>query len=404
MGVSKNINIYKVYSIFANLLILGPIIVLYLLAKGLSFTEIMILQSISAIGVVIFEVPTGAVADKLGRKYSMLLGSLLWGLSLLTYIIGKSFYVFAIAEVIFSLGTTFKSGADTALIYDSLKALKRENEFQKIEGFAGSFTFYAQGIGSIIAGFVYEINIYMPMIISIGFMVVAAIIAMNFEEPPVEGKKGRFGIKYFHQIKESGKYILGHEKIKAIILYSMVFFIFYRAGFWYYQPYMESVKIPVKYFGIIFFIFNLVAALSSKVCYRIMEITKPKTLTFMSGLLIVSFIILGTVKIWIGVAAILLQQVTRGLYRPVTRKYMNKHIPSDKRATILSFHSLAVNLAVAVSLPFVGLLKDNSNIYSTHIILALTMILMTYMSGRYMNKRLGIKENDLERGDIYDSV
>ncbi len=396
MEVAKNIKIYKIYSIFAELLILGPILVLYLIAKGLSFTEIMILQSIAAVAVVVFEVPTGAVADKIGRKFSMVLGSVLWGLSLLIYILGNNFYVFAIAEIIFSLGFTFKSGADTALIYDSLKTLKREKEFQKIEGYARSLTFYAQGIGSIVAGFAYEVNIFLPMIISIGFMIVTACISMGFEEPPIEGKEGKFGVNYIEQIKESGKYILGHEKIKAIILYSMVFFIFYRTGFWYFQPYMESVNIPVKYFGIIFFLFNIVAAQTSNRCYKIMEFTKPKTLTLMSSLLISSFILLGTIKVSVGVLAILLQQVARGLYRPVTRKYMNKHIPSDKRATILSFHSLAVNIAVAVTLPFMGLLKDNSNIYTTHIILAGIMIIMTYMTARYMNKRLGvIKKNNI---------
>lgn len=390
MGISKNIKIYRIYSIFSELLIIGPIIVLYLIAKGLSFTEIMVLQSIAAVAVVVFEVPTGAVADKIGRKFSLIFGSLLWGVSLLIYILGKNFYIFAVAEVIFSLGATFKSGADTALIYDSLKAMKRESEFQKIEGYSRSFTFYAQGIGSIIAGFVYEVNIFLPMIISIGFMIITACIAMGFEEPVIEGKEGSFGKGYFKQIKESGKYVLGHEKLKAIILYSMIFFIFYRTGFWYFQPYMESVNISVKYFGIIFFLFNVVAAQTSNSCYKIMEFTKPKTLTFMSGLLIASFILLGIIRGWIGVLAILLQQVARGLYRPVTRKYMNKHIPSDKRATILSFHSLAVNIAVAVTLPFMGLLKDNASIYTTHIVLAMTMIVMTYLTARYMDKRIGL--------------
>ncbi|WP_432662120.1 MFS transporter [Wukongibacter baidiensis] len=402
MEIAKNIRTYKLYSAFTELLILGPIIVLYYIAKGLSFTEIMILQSIGAVAVVLFEVPTGAVADKIGRRYSIVLGALLWGLSLFIYTIGKSFYSFAVGEIIFSLGGAFKSGADTALIYDSLKELKRENEFQRIEGSARSLIFYTQGIGAIIAGFIYEVNIHLPMIVSIGFMIITAIIAMNFKEPHIEGKEGRFGANYFTQIKESGRYILGHEKIKAIILYSMIFFIFFRAGFWYYQPYMESVDIPVKYFGLIFFMFNIVAALASNRCYKIMEFTKPKTLTFMSGLLIVSFILLGFIKVWIGVLAILLQQVARGLYRPVTRKYMNKHIPSDKRATILSFHSLAVNLAVAATLPFMGILKDNVNIYTTHIVLAVVMIIMTYMSKKYMDKRLGVKEKQVERGDIYE--
>ena len=79
---------------------------------------------------------------------------------------------------------------------------------------------------------------------------------------------------------------------------------------------------------------------------------------------------------------------------------MNKHIPSDKRATILSFHSLAVNIAVAVTLPFMGVLKDNASIYTTHMVLATIMIVMTYMTSRYMDKRLGVDKGRQITKDI----
>jgi MFS family permease len=393
MDYSKNVKIYYMYSTFAELLILGPILVLFLVAKGLSFTEIMVLQSISAIAVVLFEVPTGAVADKIGRKESILLGSLLWAVSLGIYVVGGSFPVFILAEVIFSLGATFKSGADNALIYDSLKVMGREKEFQSIEGKARSFALYAQAIGSIIAGFVYEINANLPFLISVFFMVVTITIALRFKEPPIEGKVGKHGINYMEQIKESGKFIISHEKIKAIIIFTMMFFIFYRTAFFYYQPYMEAVKIPVRYFGIIFFLFNITAAFASKRSHWIMEKTKPKTLTFMALLMIISFILMGAVKMWFGVFAILFQQIARGIYRPVTTKYLNKHIPSDKRATVLSFQSLACNMSVAIAFPLMGMLKDHENIFTTHMVLGIAMIILTAFTIRYMNARLGLKTN-----------
>lgn len=389
-GYERNTKIYYYYSTFAELLILGPILVLYLTAKGLSFTEIMALQSISAVGTVLFEVPTGAVADRIGRKQSIFLGALLWAASLSMYIAGKVYFVFILAELTFSLGAAFKSGADSALIYDSLKAESKEKEYQMVEGKARSYALYAQAIGSVIAGFVYEVNIYLPMIISIGFMIITALITLGFKEPPMLEEGSEKEGTYFKQIIESGKYVLSHEKLKAIVLFSMVFFIFYRAGYWYYQPYMEAVKIPVKYFGIIFFIFNITAAFFSKRSSYIMNKTKPKTLTFMALLMIASFLLMGVFKVWFGVLAILLQQVARGINRPVITKYMNKHISSDKRATILSFQSLACNIAVAVTFPFMGILKDHSNIYTTNFILAASMTILTMFAVKYMDSRLGV--------------
>jgi MFS family permease len=393
MSIQKNIRLYYFYSTFAELLILGPVLVLFLTAKGLTFTEIMLLQSISSVSVFFFEVPTGAVADKLGRKYSILLGALLWAVGLFLYVVGKSFIIFALSEIVFSLGSSFKSGADSALIYDSLKMLKREKEYQKIEGKAHSFSLYAQAVGSVLSSFLYEKNVNLPIIVSIIFMLVTVAASLMFKEPEVDGKEGKYGANYFKQISESAKYIFSHDKLKAIVFFSMMFFIFYRTGFWYFQPYMEGVNIPVKYFGMLFFIFNITAAFISRRSSYIMDKTKPKTLTFMAFLLIVSFLILGTVRIWPGVFAIPLQQAARGLYRPVTTKYLNKHIPSDKRATILSFQSLCTNLAVAAAFPLMGILKDHSDIFTTHLILTFSMLILTLISIKYMNGKLGVRKN-----------
>jgi MFS family permease len=300
MDYSKNTKIYYMYSTFAELLILGPILVLFLVAKGLSFTEIMVLQSISAIAVVLFEVPTGAVADKIGRKESILLGALLWAISLGFYVVGTRFYMFILADL--------------------------------------------------------------PFLISVFFMVVTIIIALRFKEPPIEGKAGKYGINYIEQIKESGKFIMSHEKIKAIIIFTMMFFIF-----------------------------NITAAFASKRSHWIMEKTKPKTLTFMALLMIISFILMGATKVWFGVFAILFQQITRGIYRPVTTKYLNKHIPSDKRATVLSFQSLACNMSVAIAFPLMGILKDHENMFTTHIVLGIAMTILTVFTMKYMSARLGLK-------------
>ncbi|GCD08724.1 hypothetical protein Ctaglu_03470 [Clostridium tagluense] len=137
------------------------------------------------------------------------------------------------------------------------------------------------------------------------------------------------------------------------------------------------MKIPVRYFGIIFFLFNITAAFASKRSHWIMDKTKPKTLTFMALLMIISFVLMGAVKVWFGVFAILFQQVARGIYRPVTTKYLNKHIPSDKRATVLSFQSLACNLSVAIAFPLMGV----------------AMIILTVFTMKYMKARLGLKQN-----------
>ncbi len=262
--------------------------------------------------------------------------------------------------------------------------------FQEVMGKAHSIQLAVQAIGSIIAGFIYAINVHLPLLVSAVFMLIAGIVSFSFKE--VSKSKKNVKVNYIAQIKGSCKFAINHTKIKGLIIYTMVFYIFYRMGFMLFQPYMSAVKIDVKFFGIIFFIFNTVAAITSRYSHKIIKQTKRKTLTFLASLIVISFLLLAFMKIWIGVFAILLQQVARGLYTPVTRKYFNKYLESDKRATGLSFASLMTRLASSLSYPFLGLLQDNGNVFNTHFVIGIVMFIMMVFVLNYLNKIMGIME------------
>lgn len=380
----RNINTYILFRTFVDLIILGPIIMIYLYAKGLSFAEIMLLNSIFSVAVFILEVPTGMLADKISRKYSLVIGALCWTVQLVLTIYANSFVMFMIAQIFCALGISFKSGATTAILYDSLKTMNREQEISKYEGLAHSMVLYGQAIGSIAAGFLFTVNIHLPLIISAINTTIAAIVALRFIEPPIEDK--RDNESYFTHMKDSGLYILKHGKVKAIIVYGAVFNIFYRVGFFFFQPYFESVNIDVIYFGVFFALFNVVAGLSAQNASNIMKRTKAKTLTFLSSLMIISFGIMSITTVWIGAFAILLQQVARGLYGPIIAKYINKHIPSNKRATIMSLYSLITSLTAAAFYPLFGLMMDKNDIFFTHKVLTVSMLILTVLSLTYYGR------------------
>jgi len=384
----RTIRSYYLFSSFSELLIVGPIIVLYMLGKGLSFTEIMLLQSVCAFSVFLFEVPTGALADRVSRKTSLIFGAFFYALGLFIYIIGSNFYVFAFGEIMFSLGTAMKSGADTALLYDNMKVEDNLDHFQDTLGKGRMYMFILQGVGSVLGAFSYTIHPDLPLWISIGFMAVTIFIVLNINEEKVNHEEGDVSTSYFAQIKDSALYVIGHKRIKAIIVFAMAFFIFFRAGFWYYQPYMEAVNLPVSTFGIFFFLFNMVAAYTSKNSTVIIKRTKSYTMMVVALCVLVSFFILGSVASWVGVFAILLQQVSRGLYMPVINKYVNKHIPSSKRATILSFISLATGLAAGLTLPLVGWVKDHYSVFQSHLILAVVMSVVFLAVNFYLKRQL----------------
>lgn len=377
--VEHNIHKYILYSVFSDLLILGPILTIFFLEKGLNFTQIFTLGAVNSFFVVLFEVPTGAVADKYSRKLSIIIGCIMWIISLGIYIYAQSFAIFILAEIIFSIGMTFKSGAETAILFDSLKLEGREKEFQTIVGRARSYLLYASAVGSLLAGFVYSYNIYLPFIISIGFIFISLLVAISFKEPKLHEFKVHSEIKYNQIIKNSAGLILNNKKVLNVVLFSTVTFIFMRMAYPFYQPHMQATGIDVKYFGVIFFAFNIVAGFSAKRIDFFIEKTKPYSMLTVGGLVAISYLLLGLFPVLISFTFIFLQQITRGLGNPVFSKYINKNIPSNYRATIISFNSLIGNVGVIILQPIFGYLIDKYSVFSVE--LGIGVLMMACLGG-----------------------
>lgn len=396
--VKHNIHMYYGFSTFSNLLILGPILTLFFLEKGLNFTQIMIISAVSAIGTVIFEVPTGMMADRIGRKYSLMLNSVFWAITCLIYMVSNSFVVFLIGEIFFSIGAAFGSGADSALLYDSLKTEKREGEYQRIEGRSMSLVFYSQAIGSILSGYLYKVDIRLPFAVSFLFVLVSIWFAYRFIEKPVnnqespsnllgevQGVEHRFS-SFYHQFYSGCQVIVSNPKLLSTIATIALMSVFFRGSFPMYQPYMKAVDIDVTWFGWLFFAFNIVAAQSSKFAHVFMNWTKSWTLIAMGLLIVASYFGLGLLHISIGVVLIGLQQVYRGMSRSIFYKYYNKRIPSELRATVLSTISFIINLGIALVMPLQGLLMDRVDIFTAHLVLGVLLFTLLIPAEAYMRR------------------
>ncbi|RXV62598.1 MFS transporter [Fusibacter sp. A1] len=391
--MKKNIRLYYLYYALSDLLFIGPVIVIYLLSKGFSFTEILALQSIFSIAIFITEVPTGATADKFGRKNSLILGTVFRFLAMLLLIFGKSFLPLALSEILFALGLSLKSGTDSALLYDTMLSLERESDYQRIAGKGHSNLYITQAVASLLAGVMYSYDPHLPFIAATVFVALNGLVCLFFSEPPIHGKTSKHGLGYYDQMKSSFSHVASQKKIIAVILFACVYITFSKTAFWFYTPYFVAVDINVVYYGLMFFLFNIIAAISSRYNHLFIKATRGRTMVVMNLMMVVSFAILGTVTHAIGVMGIFLQQANRGLFKPVVDKYVNKHTASDKRATVLSIVSLMSNLCAAVFMPLFGLVKDSLDVYKTHLTLAATLLIatlfMSYTIKRLQKKAIG---------------
>ncbi len=367
--MKRNITLYPVFSFFIRMLIIGPVLVPFLLWKGLDYTEILLLQSISAISTMVFEVPTGAVADRLSRKLSLVISGLIVAFALLIYILAGEFWIFAIAEILFGLGLTFYSGADSAILFESLKELKREKEYQEKEGNAFSYFFIGQAVFSILSGHLYVVHPSIPFWISLGFLLSASVTALFFHEPDREREKHRYFFAIFSGVREAFK----KSRIIWLLLFAGIFGSAMRLGYWLYQPYFDYVSLDIVFYGYVFAGFNLLAAFSSKYLLKKFSHIRPRHLLLTLGaLLIISFVVPPLFKSKWLIIVIGLQQIFRGMYRPTVGFYVNNQIGNKSRATTISLVSFISSLGFAVISPIVGNGLDHIGTKTTYLLVGLS--------------------------------
>lgn len=322
-----------------------------------------ILQSWFMFWLFVLEVPTGAIADYIGRKHSIALGALIVTFGALVYGSFPSFKVFLIGEFLFALSGALISGADQALLYDSLKEAGREKESKKIFGLADAFrllgVFISAPIGSLIAA---KIGINATMQLSAIPFLLAAIIGWSIKEPRIQPKQSE-SRRYLEIVKKGLSFLKNHSLVKlyafdAIAVASIAYFII-----WYYQPLLEKVGMPIIYFGLFHSVLTLSEIIISANFTNLERIFDSyKNLARVSSLITAFSLIL--VAIRPNLLTIIILIVLGGGFgltrMTLMSSHVNKYIPSEQRATILSSISMFRRLSLTILNPVVGFLANKS--------------------------------------------
>ncbi|MFQ6016315.1 MAG: MFS transporter, partial [Anaerolineae bacterium] len=355
--MESNIPKFYAYRLTKSALFHISVLVIFYQSRGLSFAQVMLLQTIYYVVKVLSEVPTGAVADRFGRKLSLCLASLGHSLAYLTIFLSHSFPFFALGEGLAGLAMSLASGADSALAYDTLKGLGQEERYPGVEGKAYSMTLLAWTLFAPLGGLLATLDLALPYLASSAIMLISGLIALAFVEPPLEGNPTRSG--YAAEVTQSLTLLRDNRPVLWLTLYSSFLYLALRLGFWTYQPYLETAGLALGLFGVAFAAFNLFSALMSANAGRVeAALGERGVLLVMPALLVISLLVMGqAIVIW-AIPLIFLQQATRGLYQPIVKSYTNQHIPSQIRATVLSIQSMGGNLAFALAAPFLGSLVD----------------------------------------------
>ena len=353
-----------------------PILMLFYKDLGLTNEQAFRLKAVYSIAVVLFEVPSGYIADVLGRRATMILGSVLGTLGFAFYTVGNGFIWFFMAEVTLGIGMSFISGADSALLYDSLKHNQLQNKYLRYEGINTSIGNFSEALGGIVGGALAEISLRTPFFWQTGIAFLAIPAALTLVEPPVARSRQKPGITDILQVIRYA--LVTNRHLRWNLVYSSVIGAGTLTMAWVYQLQFHDLGFGEFEIGTTATVLNILLGVITLWAYRAEEYLRPRTIIWVTTFIITGgFIAAGLSQspLWLFVTLGVFY-AARGIASPVLKDYINRLTSSDIRATVLSIRSLIIRAFFALIAPFFGWLSDVLSLKQALIIIGLVMMVL----------------------------
>ncbi len=350
------------------------------------YSGIGLIESIMIVFSIFLEIPTGAIADLLGKKKTLIISMLFWTAGNLIMAISPNFTVLVFSVFFMTLGGSLYSGTFEALVYDSLKEEKKEHLYHRIISNISSIDSISMAICAIVGGFLYAINPQYPFFASAAAYFLGAILVFFFKEPHIDSEKFSFNA-FIVQNKMGLRELFHGKKNTLMILFLLPLMAIYVFG---YQFLQDAIHLDLGYkekeLGFIFAGICLVAAIFSQFTHIV-----HKRVSFISFTLFSTFItgfVFITISFVSPILALLLSYMRIGtltIQYNLSSQVINSISSSKNRATTLSTFSLLCNLPYVIVAFFMGKIIDTYSALTFSFYLGmLTLIIVAYQISLYI--------------------
>ncbi|MEI6061909.1 MAG: MFS transporter [Bacteroidota bacterium] len=391
-SVKRNLTALYLIKIAKWMNLIMPVIVLFYKSNGLSMKDIFLLQSVYSLTLMTLEIPTGYFADHAGRKRSILAGAMLGFIGYLVYSFSFGFWQFVAAEVVLGISQSLVSGADSAMLYDTLAVSKQRHRYTQLEGRISSIGNFGEAFAGIIGGFLAVLSLRTPFYFQTCIALIAIPAAIMLKEPPLKT------IRVKPRIKEIGFIIYevlhGNVKLKWNTLFSAITGAATLTMAWFVQPYFALIKLHVSLYGVIWAILNLCVGLAAVYAWKFeKKFGAFRTVIIFTTALFSSFLLLPFMHGYSCFAVLMVFYLARGLATPTLRNYINLIATSEVRATVLSVRNFLIRLIFAITGPLWGWITDKCSLKSAIITAGLTYGFFALVSMLYFLKHKTYKPN-----------
>jgi MFS family permease len=368
---------------------------LFLLDAGLSIFEVFVANAVFTAAMALFEVPTGVVADTVGRRASFLLSEATIAIGTLAYVgvaaIDGGLLLFCVAGAILGLGYTFYSGAVEAWMVDALKATGYTRELDGVFARSSMVSSIAMIVGTVGGGALGQLDLSIPYLVRAALVVMALAVGFRTMHdigftPRTLHMRGIVG--EMRKVGRTGMtYGWRSPAVRLLVIESFVTWGFFSWAWYAWQPYFLELygSDAIWLSGLIAALFSLAGIAGNALVGRVATPGRRRTtiLIVTAAASTATMVATGVVQtFWLTVPIFLLGAVAGGLLQPVRQTYLHQSIPTRERATLVSFDSLVGSLGSVGGQTGLGFLSQERSIPAGFVIGGLATVLAVPIFGR----------------------
>ena len=369
----KNIRLDYIQLALRSFNVTNVIWLLYLLLKGFNPLDIGIFESLFHISSMLFEIPSGMVADLIGRKKARIIGVFLYLVYVILIVYSSNYYLIGLAFLFCGASYAFESGSGEALVYDSLVLTHDEEKFMKINGNREIIFQVSSSIALIIGGYLslisYELSF---LVVFIAFVTALIPLFMMTETQRNKSSKHKkfTELLYEHFIKSS-RIVFNDRNLRFLIVLGALLAAPVTSIFFYFQIYLsQSLGYSEIWIGVLLGVHSIAGAFGGYFASKLEKRYQEKLLLYIVPLLLVVSFWLIQLDFIIFIPFVVLGFLDSLLYI-VLSDYINRIIPSNERATVLSFSSFVFSIVMIIIFPILGAIATYYTFKFSFMILAI---------------------------------
>lgn len=380
--MKKNIIIFNVLAFLQGLVFVSSVATLYRTYNGISLLEMGIIESIFAFLIMLFEIPWGYIADRIGYKKTIIIANMCYFMSKVVFYLACDFKTFLLERVLLALATSGLSGCDSNLLYLSLDD---KNAATGVFAIRSVFGTLGMVISSLSFTFVLDTNMHLGALLTALFYGLAFILCFFLNDYVPKNKSTI-------SLKEIFKALLKNKRIILCLVASTLltetlhtFTIFYS------QVQYQRVNLDIKYYALVFIGLQFIALLSGGL-NKLLKYFKKETIALMIyGITFISSIALILAdSIMMSIMILAIMSLSEAMYYPIFDAMQNDSIKIQSRATMLSIYSMINNVVMMFTSGCFGGMSSIS-LYHVYIIGALFSLIGLILFIIYLKTEINSK-------------